>query len=202
MTQGALAGTTGHRTVALVGRANSGKTSLLMHLTGTLQRPVNFPGTSVECIESSTAARGVSLRIVDLPGIASLQADSRDEDVALAFLRPAAGPGPDLVCAVLDACKLPVELRLLQELRRLRLPIVVALTKVDVATAEGFPIDVERLQQAVGLPLVAVNGDSGGGADALRVMLALAALDVPAAGALEVAATAPEAALPSGRTAR
>jgi len=202
VTQGALAGTTGHRTVALVGRANSGKTSLLMHLTGTLQRPVNFPGTSVECIESSTAARGVSLRIVDLPGIASLQADSRDEDVALAFLRPAAGPGPDLVCAVLDACKLPVELRLLQELRRLRLPIVVALTKVDVATAEGFPIDVERLQQAVGLPLVAVNGDSGGGADALRVMLALAALDVPAAGALEVAATAPEAALPSGRTAR
>lgn len=202
MTQGALAGTTGHRTVALVGRANSGKTSLLMHLTGTLQRPVNFPGTSVECIESSTAARGVSLRIVDLPGIASLQADSRDEEVALAFLRPAAGPGPDLVCAVLDACKLPVELRLLQELRRLRLPIVVALTKVDVATAEGFPIDVERLQQAVGLPLVEVNGDSGGGAGALRDMLALAALDVPPAGALEVAATTPEAALPGGRTAR
>ena len=56
---------------------------------------------------------------------------------------------------MLDACKLPVELRLLQELRRLRLPIVVALTKVDVARAEGFPIDVERLQQAVGLPLVA-----------------------------------------------
>lgn len=199
MTQAALAGTTGNRTVALVGRANSGKTSLLMHLTGTLQRPVNFPGTSVECVESFTAARGVSLRIVDLPGIASLQADSRDEEVALAFLRPAASPGPDLVCAVLDACKLPVELRLLQELRRLRLPIVVALTKVDVASAEGFPIDVERLQQAVGLPLVAVNGDRGVGIGALRDMLAVAPLDVPAAGALEVATPEPTFA---GRTTR
>jgi len=193
VTKPALAATTAQRTVALVGRANSGKTSLLMHLTGTLQRPVNFPGTSVECVESVTAARGVSLRIVDLPGIASLQADSRDEAVAIAFLRPPGGPAPDLVCAVLDACKLPVELRLLQELRRLRLPIVVALTKVDVATAEGFPIDVERLQQAVGLPLVRVNGDSGAGADALREMLALAALDVP--GGPE---SAPEFAVPDG----
>jgi ferrous iron transport protein B len=199
VTQAALAGTTGHRTVALVGRANSGKTSLLMHLTGTLQRPVNFPGTSVECVESITTAGGVSLRIVDLPGISSLQADSRDEEVALAFLRPAAGPGPDLVCAVLDACKLPVELRLLQELRRLRLPIVVALTKIDVATAEGFPIDVERLQQAIGLPLVAVNGDSGAGIGALREMLALAALDEPPGPG--VAATTHDAAM-AERTAR
>ena len=52
------------RRVVLVGRANSGKTSLLMHLTGSLQRPVNFPGTSVEAIESNLASHS-ALRIAE-----------------------------------------------------------------------------------------------------------------------------------------
>jgi Fe2+ transport system protein B len=75
------------RQVFLVGRANAGKTSLLMHLTGTLQRPVNFPGTSVEAIESGVEVDGVELRVVDLPGIASLEPCSRDEELALLRLR-------------------------------------------------------------------------------------------------------------------
>lgn len=179
------------RTVALVGRANSGKTSLLMHLTGTRQRPVNFPGTSVERSESRTQCGACSLRVVDLPGIASLEAHSRDEAVALGFLRPVGEPAPDLLCMVFDAAKLPIELRLLQQLQKLGLPVVVALTKVDVAVAEGFPVDVERLQRAIGLPLVAVNGATGIGSDALRDVLASTPLgknprarsDVAAAGA-------------------
>src|SRR5262249_8929078 len=56
------------RSVALVGRPNVGKTSLLMHLTGTRQKPVNFPGTSVERCESTVAVDGQRLRVVDLPG--------------------------------------------------------------------------------------------------------------------------------------
>lgn len=167
------------RTVALVGRANSGKTSLLMHLTGTLQRPINFPGTSVESVESRVRHGDVELRLVDLPGISSLDAASRDEQVALGFLRGA--DGPELLCAVLDASKLPIELRLLQQLRGFGLPVVVALTKVDVAQAEGFPVDVERLQRAIGLPLVAVDGATGARADVLRAALATLPLDPVAA---------------------
>ncbi|MEO6594885.1 MAG: ferrous iron transport protein B [Planctomycetota bacterium] len=166
------------RTVALVGRANSGKTSLLMHLTGTLQRPVNFPGTSVERVESDVEVGAMVLRVIDLPGIASLEAHSRDEEQTLGFLSAQADASPDVLCFVLDAAKLPVELRLLQQVRKLRRPIVIALTKVDVATAEGFPVDVERLRRAIGLPLVAVNGASGLGAPSLQQALAAVALDV------------------------
>ena len=181
------------RVVALVGRANAGKTSLLMHLTGTLQRPVNFPGSSVECVESEAVVDGVALRIVDLPGLASLQAHSRDEEAALDALRGRGAAPPDLLCAVVDASKLAVDLAFLHQLRQLGRPIVVALTKLDVATAEGFPVDVARLQQALGLPLVAVDGRAGAGVDALRRLLAAAELKAAAAAEEVVAELGPRA---------
>ena len=80
----------GSRRVTLFGRANTGKTSLLMHLTGSLQRPVNFPGTSVESVESSCSYEGCQLQVVDLPGVASLTPQSRDEQVAIDSVRDAA----------------------------------------------------------------------------------------------------------------
>jgi ferrous iron transport protein B len=172
----ATAAPAGSRTVLLVGRANAGKTSLLMHLTGSLQRPVNFPGSSVECVESTTVVGGTALRVVDLPGIGSLEATSRDEQLALDVMHGRTVYRPDLLCVVLDASKLAVELAFLQRVRRLQLPIVVALTKVDVAKAEGFPIDVLRLQQAIGLPLHCVHGVNGTGAGELRNVLAEAPL--------------------------
>ncbi|MFN9307034.1 MAG: ferrous iron transporter B [Planctomycetota bacterium] len=193
------------RTVALVGRANAGKTSLLMHLTGTLQRPVNFPGSSVECVASDVVEAGVRLRVVDLPGLASLQAHSRDEQAALDALHGRAGPAPDLLCAVLDASKLAVELAFLRQLRRLGRPLVVALTKTDVAAREGFPVDAERLQRALGLPLVVVDGRTGDGAPALRTQLAVADLVAvePATAAAGAAAARAEAiALPPRAVAR
>jgi ferrous iron transport protein B len=182
------------RRVALVGRANAGKTSLLMHLTGSLQRPVNFPGSSVECVESRIVVDGVELQVTDLPGIASLQATSRDEQLALDFVLGGGGSRPELLCVVVDASRLAVELAFLHTLRRLGLPLVVALTKVDIAAAEGFPIDVERLRQALGLPLVAVHGVRGTGIVELRRVLATAAMepvptDAPAGGAAALAPT-------------
>ncbi|MCK5941590.1 MAG: ferrous iron transport protein B [Planctomycetes bacterium] len=164
------------RRVVLVGRANSGKTSLLMHLTGSLQRPVNFPGTSVEAIESTVRVGDTDLQVVDLPGVASLKPHSKDEQVAIEHLRDPA-TRPDLLCFVLDAQKLAIELQLLQQLRELGLPIVVAVTKTDVARAEGFPIDAGKLERAVGLPLVVVDGASGDGCVTLRERLASAPLD-------------------------
>jgi ferrous iron transport protein B len=189
------------RTVALVGRANAGKTSLLMHLTGTLQRPVNFPGSSVECVASDVVEAGVRLRVVDLPGLASLQPHSRDEQAALDALHGRAGPAPDLLCAVLDASKLAVELAFLRQLRRLGRPLVVALTKTDVAAREGFPVDAERLQRALGLPLVVVDGSTGAGAPALRTQLAVADLAAvePATAAAGAAAARAEAIAPPPR---
>lgn len=184
------------RTVMLVGRPNAGKTSLLMHLTGSLQRPVNFPGSSVECVESEVVEAGVRLRVIDLPGLVSLEPRSPDEELALAMLRGQSGCRADVLCAVLDASKLPVELRFLQQLRALGRPIVVALTKTDVASREGFPVDAERLREALGLPLVVVDGFRGTSAVALRAILAATPLLAPPADlaprpAAAVAAVAP-----------
>jgi len=163
-------------TVALVGRPNSGKTSLLMHLTGSAQRPVNFPGTSVERAESMAKCGRAMLRVVDLPGIVSMAPQSRDEEVTLSYLRGSDGAPPDVVCAVLDAGKLAVELRLLQSVLSLGRPVVVALTKLDVAIRDGRPVDVAQLQRALGLPVCVVDGFTGDGAAALACELENAVL--------------------------
>ena len=163
-------------TVALVGRPNSGKTSLLMHLTGSAQRPVNFPGTSVERAESMAKCGRAMLRVVDLPGIVSLAPQSRDEEVALGYLQGRDGAPPDVVCAVLDAGKLAVELRLLQSIVSLDRPVVVALTKLDVAIRDGRPVDVAQLQRALGLPVCVVDGFTGDGKATLACELENAAL--------------------------
>ncbi|GDY03062.1 ferrous iron transporter B [Planctomycetota bacterium] len=160
----------GGRGIALVGRPNVGKTSMLMHLTGTKQNPVNFPGTSVERVESVLHQAGRTLRIIDLPGIVSLLPMSPDERVTIDYLRDQQ-TRPDGLCVVIDASKLPVELRFLQQLRGLSLPIVVALSKLDVAEAEGRPIAVEALKRALGLPLFVVNGYSGAGTGLLQAAL-------------------------------
>lgn len=157
-------------TAALVGRLNTGKTSLVMHLTGTSQKPVNFPGTSVELAESSIQVGDVRLTMVDLPGIASFQALSRDEEVTLDYL--AAGTSrPDTLCAVLDASKLSVELHLLAQVMGLGLPVVVALNKQDVARRQGCAVDVESLSAALDLPVIETNAFTGAGVDRLRQAL-------------------------------
>lgn len=155
--------------VALVGRQNSGKTSILMHLAGGSHRPVNFPGTSVERVTSRMRVDGVDVEVVDLPGVGSLTAVSRDEQVTLDFLR--GDDRPDVVCAVLDGSKLSVELHLLDKLLGLGVPIVVALSKVDVADNEGAAVDVAALRAQLPVPVFEVNGRNGAGIAALREAL-------------------------------
>ncbi len=164
---------------ALVGRQNAGKTSLLMHVTGSAQHPVNFPGSSVERSEASTRVGDTTLRVVDLPGITSLEAISPDEDVALKWLTSSTGEargdrgthGADVICAVVDASKLAVELALVRRLAVLGRPIVVALTKRDIAPDET---DVEQLAARIGLLVVPVNALTGVGARAVRDALVVA----------------------------
>ena len=154
-------------TAALVGRLNTGKTSLVMHLTGTAQKPVNFPGTSVELTESSVQVGDISLRIVDLPGISSLHALSRDEAVTCDYLRRE-DDHPDVLCAVLDASKLSVELHLLQQVMHIGLPVVVALNKQDVARDQGQPVDARALAAELKVPVFETNALTGAGVNPLR----------------------------------
>jgi len=156
-------------TVALVGRQNSGKTSVLMHLTDTAQHPVNFPGSSVERVEAMAHVDGTTLRVVDLPGIGSLEPLSPDEHVTLSWLREAHDA---LVIVVADASKLSVELGLVRSVMGLGRPMVVALTKVDQAPAF---VDRDALQAELGVPVVVVNALAGTGIDVLgQALVALA----------------------------
>ena len=175
------------RTVALVGRQNAGKTSLLMALTGSQQRPINFAGSSVERTEAFANAGPTRLRIVDLPGVTSLEPISPDEKVALDWLdetlgldttnapsapdpsTPAAPPA--VLCLVLDADKLSVELSLALDLLRLPVPTVVALTKVDIASRE---VDASALSRELGIPVIPINARTGQGKEALLEALAAA----------------------------
>ena len=113
---------------------------------------------------------------MDLPGIASLTAISHDEEVTVEYLRgcPKANT---VLCVVLDATKLSVEFGLLKELAQLDLPAVLALTKNDLARDLGAPVDIVKLAQEFGVPVVEVDGLRGKGFDQLKESLSRSFLE-------------------------
>ncbi len=161
------------RVAALVGRQNSGKTSVLMHLTGTDQHPVNFPGSSVERIEATLELPGDgTYRIVDLPGISSLEPLSPDEALAVDFVRETGSGRADVLLVVADASRLPIDLSLVEEVAGLDKPVIVVLTKLDVAQREGRRVDPRTLTKLLGVPVIPVDGRTGRGVDSVRDALA------------------------------
>ncbi len=143
--------------VALVGNPNAGKTSLFNALTGSRQKVGNYPGVTVERKSGRLALPdGRSVRLIDLPGTYSLTPRSPDEAVTRdVVLGEQAGEArPDAILAVVDATNLRNHLRFVLELRRLGLPLVVALNMADLAERDGTVIDVARLSAVLGLPVV------------------------------------------------
>ena len=144
--------------VALVGNPNAGKTSLFNALTGSRQKVGNYPGVTVE----RKAGRlplpdGRVAELIDLPGTYSLTPRSPDEQVTRdAVLGHLNGEKRlDAIIAVIDATNLRNHLRFVLELRRLGLPMLVALNMVDLAERDGTQIDIEQLAAILGLPVVA-----------------------------------------------
>ncbi|MEX6725249.1 ferrous iron transporter B [Parapedomonas caeni] len=144
-------------TVAVVGNPNAGKTSLFNALTGARQKVGNYPGVTVERKSARmTLKDGRDIDLVDLPGAYSLTPRSPDEEVTRRVLlgtqegetRPAA-----MVCVV-DATNLRNHLRFVLELKRLGVPIVLALNMMDLAERDGLKLDLERLSATLGVPIV------------------------------------------------
>jgi ferrous iron transport protein B len=156
--------------IALVGVPNCGKTALFNRLTGSRQKVANYPGVTVERREGERiAADGRSLRILDLPGTYSLSPTTLDEAITRDVLlgRIADAPAPELVVCVVDAVHLPIGLRLALEVKRLGLPMVLALNRMDVAARRGVHIDVPRLATELGVAVLPTVAVKRGGADAL-----------------------------------
>jgi len=156
--------------IALVGVPNCGKTALFNRLTGSRQKVANYPGVTVERREGERpAADGRTLRVLDLPGTYSLSPTTLDEAITRDVLlgRVADAPVPELVVCVVDAVHLPIGLRLALEVKRLGLPMVLALNRMDVAARRHVHIDVPRLAEELGVPVLPTVAVKRGGADAL-----------------------------------
>jgi ferrous iron transport protein B len=159
--------------LALVGTPNSGKTSLFNALTGSRQKVANYPGVTVERKEGFfVTPLGRQVSLVDLPGTYSLRGRSPDEEITRDIvLGTAAGETrPDLVLCVADATNLRLTIRLLLELKRTGRPLVLVLNMFDIATRRGITVDVPRLAQELGIPVVtSIAVRRGGTADLLKL---------------------------------
>jgi ferrous iron transport protein B len=156
--------------VALVGNPNCGKTALFNVLTGSRQKVANYAGVTVERKEGSLLTpSGLKVRILDLPGAYSLDPLTPDEQVTADVLlgRRAGETSPDFVVCVTDATNLRQNLRLVLSLKRLGLPMVIALNMTDIARRKGIVIDANKLAAEFGVPVVETVGVKASGAAAL-----------------------------------
>src|SRR5258708_15731164 len=160
--------------IALVGNPNCGKTALFNILTGSRQKVANYAGVTVERKEGSLITpSGLRIRILDLPGAYSLDPLTPDEQVTADVLlgRRAGETAPDFVVCVTDAPNLRQNLRLVLSLKRLGLPMVVALNMTDIARRKGIVIDAVRLSVELGVPVVETVGVKTAGVKSLIKVL-------------------------------
>jgi ferrous iron transport protein B len=168
--------------IALVGNPNCGKTALFNLLTGSRQKVANYAGVTVERKEGSLITpSGLRIRLLDLPGAYSLDALTPDEQVTADVLlgRRAGESAPDFVVCVTDATNLRQNLRLVLSLKRLGLPMVVALNMTDIARRKGIVIDADRLAVELGVPVVETVGVKTAGVRALIKVLSAASSPRP-----------------------
>ena len=160
--------------VALVGNPNSGKTALFNRLTGSRQKVANYAGVTVERKEGQFRIGERQVRILDLPGAYSLDATSPDEQITREICLGSAHYGfhPDVLVCVVDATNLRLHLRFVLELKALGKPMLVALNMMDAAAKRGIEIDVGKLEQALGVPVLPTVAVSPHGADGLKQALA------------------------------
>ncbi len=159
--------------IALIGNPNSGKSSLFNQLTGLNQKVGNFPGVTVD---KKTGICHLTpqqkAQIIDLPGTYSLYPKSLDEKVIIDLLyNKKSELYPDLIIVTADASNLKRNLLLFTQLADLNIPAVLALNMTDVAETHGVKINVEQLQQDLGVPVIPTNARNGIGIAALKIVI-------------------------------
>lgn len=163
--------------IALVGNPNSGKSSLFNCLTGLNQKVGNFPGVTVDKKTGTTFLAGkIASEVIDLPGTYSLYPRRQDEWVSYkVLLKQDASLRADVVVAVADASSLKRNLLFCTQIIDLKMPVVIALTMMDLARRKGIKIDIAALERELGVPVVAVNPRKNKGITELKKAIALTA---------------------------
>ena len=137
---------------ALAGNQNCGKTTLFNSLTGANQHVGNFPGVTVD--QKVGTLRGTSHQVVDLPGIYSIRPYTQEEVVAQQFLLE---QKPDAIINIVDATNIERNLYLTLQLLTLQVPMVIALNMMDELRGNGGSIDVRKMSEALGAPVVPIS---------------------------------------------
>ena len=145
--------------IALVGNPNSGKSSLFNCLTGLNQKVGNFPGVTVDKKTGTVSlAPNIDANIIDLPGSYSLYPRREDEWVSYRVMMGQDETlKADVVVAVADASNLKRNLLYCSQLIDLKIPVVIALSMMDLARSKGIKIDVASLERELGVPVVVIN---------------------------------------------
>lgn len=145
--------------IALAGNQNSGKTTLFNRLTGSNQHVGNFPGVTVERKEG-TIKSYKEATLVDLPGIYSLSPYTSEEVVTRDFILEG---HPDVLINIVDATNIERNLYLSLQLLELEIPMVIALNMMDEVNASGNSIDVKKLSDKLGVPVVPISAGKNEG---------------------------------------
>ncbi len=150
--------------IALAGNPNSGKTTVFNALTGTNQHVGNWPGVTVEKKEGRLKYNSKEYIIVDLPGTYSLGANSEDEVVARDFIIK---ENPDVIINVVDATNIERNLYLTTQLLEMGAKVIVALNMMDEAKKNNIHIDIDKLSEKLGTPVVETIASKGEGMEEL-----------------------------------
>jgi ferrous iron transport protein B len=144
--------------ILLMGNPNVGKSAIFSRLTGTRVIASNYPGTTVGLTRGYLSFGGERVEVIDVPGTYTLDATSKAEEVAVEMLKEG-----DLVINVVDATNLERNLNLTLQLLERQVPVVVALNMWDETRHRGINIDVGKLEELLGVPVVPTVGVTGQG---------------------------------------
>jgi len=137
---------------ALAGNQNCGKTTLFNDLTGSNQHVGNFPGVTVD--QKAGVIKGTDHQVVDLPGIYSIRPYTQEEIVTRDFILKSK---PDAIINIVDATNIERNLYLTLQLLTLQVPTVIALNMMDELVGNGGSVDVQKMSEALGVPVVPIS---------------------------------------------
>lgn len=150
-------------TFALVGNQNSGKTTLFNRLTGSNQHVGNFPGVTVDRKDGAIIGHPDTL-VTDLPGIYSMSPYSSEEILSRNFVM---NEKPKAIINIVDATNIQRNLYLTMQLLEMNIPMVVALNMMDEVRLNGGTIDINEMENALGVPVVPISAAKNQGIDEL-----------------------------------
>ena len=151
-------------TIGFIGNPNCGKTTLFNAYTGANLKVANWPGVTVEKVEGAIKDHGQKIRLVDLPGTYSLTSYTMEETVSRNFIL---SDEVDVVINVVDASAIERSLYLTLQLLELNKPVVMALNMMDIVKKRGMEIDLHRLPEMLGIPVIPVSARRREGLDIL-----------------------------------